>query len=41
MAATGSENGNEQYRIRMNDQRRIRFLWAQGNVRDVEITDYH
>jgi proteic killer suppression protein len=30
-----------QYSIRINDQWRICFRWVEGNVRDVEITDYH
>ena len=35
--------GNRQgrYGIRINDQWRICFRWDQGNVYDVEITDYH
>lgn len=27
--------------IRVNDQWRIIFKWSDGNVREVEITDYH
>lgn len=27
--------------IRINDQWRICFLWYDGNVFEVEITDYH
>lgn len=27
--------------IRINDQWRICFVWDDGNVRDVEIIDYH
>ncbi|MEX1139904.1 MAG: type II toxin-antitoxin system RelE/ParE family toxin [Bacteroidota bacterium] len=27
--------------IRINDQFRIIFRWSDGNLRDVEITDYH
>jgi proteic killer suppression protein len=27
--------------IRVNDQYRIIFRWADGNARDVRITDYH
>ncbi|MBI5379864.1 MAG: type II toxin-antitoxin system RelE/ParE family toxin, partial [Nitrospirae bacterium] len=30
-----------QYSIRINDQRRICFRWLEGDVYDVEITDYH
>ena len=30
-----------QYSIRINDQWRICFLWAEGDAHDVEITDYH
>jgi proteic killer suppression protein len=30
-----------QYGIRINDQWRICFRWLDGNVFDVEITDYH
>ena len=30
-----------QYSIRVNDQWRICFRWADGDVHDVEITDYH
>ncbi len=30
-----------QYSIRINDQWRICFRWEDGNVFDVEITDYH
>jgi proteic killer suppression protein len=32
---------NGQWSIRINDQWRICFRWAEGNARDVEITDYH
>ncbi|MEW5766932.1 MAG: type II toxin-antitoxin system RelE/ParE family toxin [bacterium] len=31
----------EQYSIRINDQWRICFKWADGKARDVEIVDYH
>lgn len=27
--------------IRVNDQYRLVFLWVNGNVKDVQITDYH
>jgi len=30
-----------QYSIRINDQWRICFKWAEGDVRDVAIEDYH
>lgn len=30
-----------QYSIRINDQWRLCFTWRDGNVEDVEITDYH
>lgn len=30
-----------QYSIRINDQWRVCFRWADGNAFDVEITDYH
>jgi len=30
-----------QYSIRINDQYRICFVWADGGADDVEITDYH
>ncbi len=30
-----------QYSIRINDQYRICFGWAQGKAKDVEIVDYH
>ena len=30
-----------QHSIRVNDQWRVCFVWASGNVRDVEIVDYH
>ena len=35
----GSRKG--QHSIRINDQWRICFKWDNGNVFDVEITDYH
>jgi toxin HigB-1 len=30
-----------QYSIRINDQRRICFLWRDGHAYGVEIVDYH
>ncbi|NGN44912.1 type II toxin-antitoxin system RelE/ParE family toxin [Mesorhizobium sp. CGMCC 1.15528] len=30
-----------QYSIRINDQFRVCFRWADGHAEDVEITDYH
>lgn len=30
-----------QHSVRINDQWRICFVWRDGNVHDVEITDYH
>ena len=30
-----------QMSIRINDQWRIRFRWANGDATDVEIVDYH
>ncbi len=30
-----------QYSIRINDQFRLCFRWADGNAEDVEIVDYH
>ncbi len=30
-----------QYSIRINDQWRICFRWADGDAHDVEIADYH
>ena len=36
---SGTRKG--QHSIRMNDQWRICFRWARGDVYDVEITDYH
>ncbi len=34
-------NLSDHYSIRINDQYRIVFKWAQGNAQDVLITDYH
>lgn len=30
-----------QHAIRINDQYRVCFVWADGNAERVEITDYH
>ena len=30
-----------QYSIRINDQGRVVFKWAEANAHDVTITDYH
>jgi len=30
-----------QHNIRINDQRRICFVWRDGDVEQVEIVDYH
>ena len=30
-----------QYRIRINDQFRLCFIWQDNNAYDVEIVDYH
>ncbi len=38
-ALVGDRTG--QHSIRINDQFRICFVWRDGNVYDVEITDYH
>jgi len=38
-ALKGKRKG--QYSIRINDQWRICFVWADGNANDVEIVDYH
>ncbi|MEX2515521.1 MAG: type II toxin-antitoxin system RelE/ParE family toxin [Gammaproteobacteria bacterium] len=38
-ALKGKRKG--QYSIRINDQWRICFVWLDGNVDEVEITDYH
>lgn len=35
----GSRAG--QYSIRINDQWRVCFVWEDGEVREVEIVDYH
>jgi proteic killer suppression protein len=36
-----SGNRAGQWSIRINDQWRICFRWAQGDAFEVEITDYH
>ncbi len=36
---TGDRKG--QHSIRINDQFRICFVWADGDAYDVEIVDYH
>lgn len=38
-ALKGNRSG--QYSIRINDQWRICFIWANGDVLNVEIVDYH
>lgn len=38
-ALHGSREG--QHSIRINDQWRICFRWANGKAKDVEIVDYH
>ena len=38
-ALVGSRRG--QHSIRINDQFRICFVWKDGEVFEVEITDYH
>jgi proteic killer suppression protein len=38
-AFSGDRKG--QYSIRINDQFRICFVWADGDAYDVEIVDYH
>jgi proteic killer suppression protein len=38
-ALTGDRRG--QHSIRINDQYRICFAWANGGADSVEITDYH
>lgn len=38
-ALKGNRSG--QYSIRINDQWRICFRWKNGEIRDVEIVDYH
>jgi len=38
-ALKGKRRG--QYRIRINDQLRVCFVWREGERDDVEIVDYH
>jgi proteic killer suppression protein len=38
-ALRGNRNG--QHSIRINDQRRICFVWREGHAYEVEIVDYH
>ena len=38
-ALKGKRKG--QHSIRINDQWRICFVWAEGNASQVEIVDYH
>jgi proteic killer suppression protein len=38
-ALSGDRAG--QHSIRVNDQFRLCFIWADGNAHAVEITDYH
>ena len=38
-ALKGDRKG--QYSIRINDQYRLCFVWADGHALDVEIVDYH
>lgn len=38
-ALVGNRKG--QHSVRINDQWRICFRWAEGNCHDVEIADYH
>jgi len=38
-ALKGKRKGR--YSIRINDQWRICFVWADGNASEVEIVDYH
>jgi proteic killer suppression protein len=34
-------NREGQHSIRVNNPYRIRFIWRDGNAREVEIVDYH
>lgn len=34
-------NRKETYSVRINDQWRITFRWADGDAHDVRIEDYH
>ena len=36
-----SEDRDGQWSIRINDQWRVCFAWADGNAEQVEICDYH
>ena len=36
-----SGDRSNQYRIRINDQYRICFVWQDGQAEQVEIVDYH
>jgi proteic killer suppression protein len=36
-----SGNRKGQHSIRINDQYRVCFLWADGDAYEVEVTDYH
>jgi len=36
-----SKDREGQHSIRINDQWRVCFVWADGDAYDVEITDYH
>ena len=38
-ALTGDRKG--QHSIRINDQWRVCFVWAEGDATHVEIVDYH
>ncbi|MGH8672225.1 MAG: type II toxin-antitoxin system RelE/ParE family toxin [Burkholderiales bacterium] len=38
-ALSGARAG--QHSIRVNDQRRICFVWRDGHAFEVEVTDYH
>jgi len=38
-ALSGNRRG--QHSIRINDQFRVCFVWAEDGVKDVEIVDYH
>ena len=38
-ALSGGRRG--EHSIRINDQWRICFVWSDGNVKRVEIVDYH
>ena len=35
------DKGRGQYSIRVNDQYRICFAWAENGPENVEVTDYH